>query len=65
MENPSTQADRQEHHRLITWLHAALPEEPDPTSAALDGLPPVNWASVGVTDWQKPKPVTPERSKKD
>ena len=49
----------------MTWRHDIMPQEPDPTLAPLDGLPPIDWASAGVTDWQKPKPVELDISEKD
>ncbi len=57
MDNQSSQSNRPQHQQLLAWLHDAIPEKPDSTIAPLDGLPPIEWASVGVSDWQKPKPV--------
>jgi hypothetical protein len=56
-DDEATRIQRQDHRRLITALHDSLPQTPDPTIAPLDGLPAIDWASMGVNDWQKPKPV--------
>jgi nucleoside phosphorylase len=48
--------DKKNRLEFLQTLHDALPS-PRPEAAELDGLPAIDWASFGVSDWQKPKPV--------
>jgi nucleoside phosphorylase len=56
---------RQELRRLLAWRHDALPKGRSCLYPALNGLPRVDWKSVGVTDYQQPWPVTLARSKEE